>query len=220
MTGHATPLAKLLRRIAGLVPTREALERNRWLRPFARSVLRPDLWRFHRRSVPRGIALGFFLGVLVPFAHSFFAALLAVVFRANVPVAVGATWISNPFTWLVMWPLAYRLGKFLLGLDAMLGLHPLASAAPELVGRAAGGWASPWRASVGNGHHGGLRFARRGGAGLYNWLCRLQPVVAAERGAAAAGAFGQRAGPAACGCEGPGVMAGAALVRAGARAGA
>ena len=127
-----------LRRITALVPTREALEGNRWLRPFARGVLRPDLWRFHRRSVPRAIALGFFLGVLVPFAHSFFAALLAVVFRANVPVAVAATWISNPFTWLVMWPLAYRLGKFLLGLDRMLGLHPLGPAVPEMVGRAAG----------------------------------------------------------------------------------
>ena len=128
--------AELLRRIAALVPTREGLEHNRWLRPFARGVLRPDLWRFHRRSVPRAIALGFFLGVLVPFAHSFFAALLAVVFRANVPVAVAATWISNPFTWLVMWPLAYRLGKILLGLDTLLGMHPLAAAAPEMVLRA------------------------------------------------------------------------------------
>ena len=134
MTYHTTPLAKLLRRIASLVPTREALEKNRWLRPFARGVLRPDLWRFHRRSVPRAIALGFFLGVLVPFAHSFFAALLAVVFRANVPVAVAATWISNPITWLVMWPVAYKLGKLLLGLDRMVGLHPLANVAPEAIG--------------------------------------------------------------------------------------
>ena len=139
MTYHTTTLAKLLRRIAGLVPTREALEHNRWLRPFARGVLRADLWRFHRRSVPRAIALGFFLGVLVPFAHSFFAALLAVVLRANVPVAVAATWISNPFTWIVMWPLAYRLGKLLLGLDGLVGLHPFASAAPEIAGRAMGG---------------------------------------------------------------------------------
>ena len=135
MNAHHAQTPAWLRRIAALVPTREALEGNRWLRPFARGVLRPDLWRFHRRSVPRAIALGFFLGVLVPFAHSFFAALLAVVFRANVPVAVTATWISNPFTWLVMWPLAYRLGKFLLGLDRMLGFHPMMTAAPEMVGR-------------------------------------------------------------------------------------
>ena len=143
MTYHTTPLAKLLRRVAGIVPTREALEKNRWLRPFARGVLRADLWRFHRRSVPRAIALGFFLAVLIPFAHSFFAALLAVVFRANVPVAVAATWISNPFTWIVMWPLAYRLGQMLLGLDAMLGYHPFAVAAPDMIGRV----------SVVGGHH-------------------------------------------------------------------
>lgn len=126
-------------RIRAIVPSREALEANRWLRPFARGVLQPELWRFTRRSVPRGIALGFFLGVLIPFAHSVLAALLAVVVRANVPVAVTATWISNPFTWLVMWPLAYRLGRLLLQMDRLVGLRPMAEALPDIAARAGGG---------------------------------------------------------------------------------
>lgn len=33
-----------------LVPTREHLERNRPVGPFAGRVLRSDLWRFNRRS--------------------------------------------------------------------------------------------------------------------------------------------------------------------------
>ena len=122
-----------------LVPTRAGLEANRWLRPFARNVLRPELWRFTRRSVPRAIALGFFLGVLIPFAHSVMAALLAVVVRANVPVAVTATWISNPVTWLVMWPLAYRLGWLLMRMDRLIGLRPMAEALPDIAARAGGG---------------------------------------------------------------------------------
>lgn len=97
-------------------PTRESLQRNRWLRPFAHLVLRGDLWRFNRRSVPRGIALGLFTGILIPFAHSLVAALTAVLFRANVPVAVAATWSSNPATWVLIFPGAISIAS-------ALGLH-------------------------------------------------------------------------------------------------
>ena len=36
------------------VPSRDQLEHNRWVRPFAHHLLRPELWRLTRRSVPRG----------------------------------------------------------------------------------------------------------------------------------------------------------------------
>ena len=111
--------------IRARVPTREALERNRFVRPFAHRVLRSDLWRFNRRSVPRGIALGLFVGILIPFAHSAVAALTAVFVRANVPVAIVSTWASNPATWVIIFPAAYKIGKALLHLDKMTGLAPI-----------------------------------------------------------------------------------------------
>ena len=122
MSGAITRSLTWLR---GHVPTREELERNRWIRPFAHRVLRSDLWRFNRRSVPRGIALGLFVGILVPFAHSVVAALSAVFVRANVPVAIAATWSSNPATWVVIFPAAYKIGRFLLHLDAMTKVQPI-----------------------------------------------------------------------------------------------
>ena len=73
------------------MPTREQMERNRMVRPFAHRILRSDLWRFTRRSVPRGVALGILVGVIVPFAQIFFAALLSFSVRANVPVAALTT---------------------------------------------------------------------------------------------------------------------------------
>jgi uncharacterized protein (DUF2062 family) len=97
-------------------PTREKLEKNRWIRPFAHRVLKPDLWRFNRRSVPRGIALGLFTGIAIPFAHSPVAALCAVVVRANVPVAIATTWTSNPLTWALIFPAA-------IGISNVLGFH-------------------------------------------------------------------------------------------------
>lgn len=107
------------------IPTREQLEANRWIRPFAHRVLRSDLWRFNRRSVPRGIALGLFVGILIPFAHSAVAALTALFVRANVPVAIGATWFSNPATWVIIFPLAYRIGKAVLEIDQMVPVAPI-----------------------------------------------------------------------------------------------
>ena len=108
-------------------PTREKLEQNRYIRPFAARVLRSDLWRFNRRSVPRGIALGLFVGILIPFAHSFVAALTAVFVRANVPVAIATTWTSNPATWVIIFPSAYKIGGWLLQVDAMTKAQPISS---------------------------------------------------------------------------------------------
>ncbi|WP_296676622.1 DUF2062 domain-containing protein [Novosphingobium sp.] len=107
------------------VPTREQLETNRYVKPFAHRVLRSDLWRFNRRSVPRGIALGLFIGILIPFAHSLVAALTAVFVRANVPVAIATTFTSNPATWVLIFPAAYEIGKTLLHLDRLTGVAPI-----------------------------------------------------------------------------------------------
>ncbi len=106
-------------------PTRERLESNRYIRPFAHRVLRSDLWRFTRRSVPRGFALGLFVGILIPFAHSFVAALTAVIFRANVPIAIASTWASNPATWVVIFPAAYKIGNWLLRMDNLTTMAPI-----------------------------------------------------------------------------------------------
>lgn len=109
------------------VPTREQLEGNRFIRPFAGRVLRSDLWRFNRRSVPRGVALGLFVGVLIPFAHSIVAAFCAVFVRANVPVAIGTTFASNPATWVLMYPAAYEIGKTLFHLEEVSGVSPISA---------------------------------------------------------------------------------------------
>ncbi len=81
-------------------PTRESLEQIRWLRPFAHRVLEPSLWRFTRRSVPRGVALGLMVGIflMIPGLQILPAALLALPCRANVPIAVAMTFLSNPLT--------------------------------------------------------------------------------------------------------------------------
>ncbi|CAN5139912.1 hypothetical protein BH10PSE12_BH10PSE12_32000 [soil metagenome] len=103
-------------------PTRESLEHNRFLAPVAHRVLEPSLWRFTRRSVPRGVALGLFVGILllIPGIQIAGAALLALPFRANIPVAAAMTFLSNPATTpLILWASVY-VGNLTLGRTADL----------------------------------------------------------------------------------------------------
>ncbi|GIX20390.1 MAG: hypothetical protein KatS3mg120_2066 [Erythrobacter sp.] len=99
-------------------PTREEMAANKYLAPIAHRFLSPELWRFTRRSVPRGVALGLFAAFIIPVGQIFLAAFLALPARANVPLSALATFITNPFTlpfWLVV---ANKVGNFTLRLDA------------------------------------------------------------------------------------------------------
>jgi len=109
------------------MPTREQIGRNRLVRPFAHRVLATELWRFTRRSVPRGVALGMLVGIIVPFAQVLFAAFLSLSVRANVPVAALTTFITNPFTTPFIWAGAYKVGERLLYFDAMFHANPIDS---------------------------------------------------------------------------------------------
>jgi len=86
--------------IAKNSPKREELAESRWIRPFGARVLRSDLWRFTRRSVPRGVGVGLLVGIflMIPGLQIIGAALLSVPFRANIPVAAAMTFLSNPAT--------------------------------------------------------------------------------------------------------------------------
>ena len=79
------------------MPKREELEHSRWIGPFAR---RPELWRFTRRSVPRGVAVGLLVGIfaLIPGIQIVGAALMCVPSRGNIPLAALMTFLSNPLT--------------------------------------------------------------------------------------------------------------------------
>jgi uncharacterized protein (DUF2062 family) len=96
----AEPKGRLARWAARNMPRREDLARNRWLKPFGQRVLHSEFWRFTRRSVPRGVAVGLFVGIflLVPGLQIIPSALLCIPLRGNIPVAALMTFLSNPAT--------------------------------------------------------------------------------------------------------------------------
>jgi len=116
------------------LPTHASIEANRFLRPVAHRILVPSLWRFTRRSVPRGVALGIMAGILFPFAHMALAAVLALPLRANVPTAVGTTLINNPITFVPLLAAAYKVGHWVLRLDQVVPGAPIATNVHEHAG--------------------------------------------------------------------------------------
>ena len=81
-------------------PSKEELQRSKLLRPLGKRIWASELWRVTRRSVPAGVAVGLFVGIflMVPGLQIVGAALLAVPFRANIPIAAAMTFVSNPAT--------------------------------------------------------------------------------------------------------------------------
>lgn len=98
------------------LPTRETFESNRWLKPLASRILHSSLWRMTRRSVPRGVALGMFTGILIPMGQIPASAVLALPLRANVPAAALTTFFTNPFTTPFLLILYYQIGSWTLHL--------------------------------------------------------------------------------------------------------
>ena len=80
----------------------------------------------NRRSVPRGVALGLFVAVIIPVMHTVIAAILAIPARANVAVAALFTLIVNPLTIPPLYYAAYRIGAWELRHDATL-VNPAAA---------------------------------------------------------------------------------------------
>jgi uncharacterized protein len=113
-------MSKLTRWMQQQAPTRESFERSRFLRPFAARVFHPALWRFTRRSVPRGVALGLLVGIflLIPGVQIAGVALLALPVRANIPIGAAMTFLSMPATTPFILLASVYVCNFMLGFKA------------------------------------------------------------------------------------------------------
>jgi len=98
------------------MPDHTAVHSNRWLAPFRNTLLHPRLWHINRHSAAGGVAAGLFCGLIPGPFQMLGAALCAVAFRINLPIALITTLYTNPFTIVPLYLLAFVLGRFVLGL--------------------------------------------------------------------------------------------------------
>ena len=94
------PLNSFQRFIRRNSPSRDEVLASPWLKPFGQRIAHSELWRFTRRSVPRAVFAGLFIGIflMVPGLQIVGAALMAMPMRANIPIAAAMTFLSNPLT--------------------------------------------------------------------------------------------------------------------------
>lgn len=97
------------------LPDHTAVHGNRWLAPFASTLRHPRLWHLNRRSAAGAVAAGMFCGLIPGPFQMLGAALCAVLFRVNLPLAMFTTLYTNPLTIVPLYILAFGLGKFALG---------------------------------------------------------------------------------------------------------
>jgi len=109
-------LKKLLHRMRLSPEHIQAGKVGKWL---GKHGVNPDLWSFRRGPVARAMVAGLFPATS-PFLglHHILALFLAVVMRANVPVAVVVQTVNNPLTIPIYYTMAYHVGEVMLGRPA------------------------------------------------------------------------------------------------------
>lgn len=74
-----------------------------------------NLWHINRHKVAGGVALGLFINFIPLPLQILWAAILALILRVNLPLAIVMTWINNPFTFIPINLMIYQVGSWLLG---------------------------------------------------------------------------------------------------------
>lgn len=133
-------------RLKKILPDHRSVSDNRWLRPFQSSLLHPRLWHLNRHSAAGAVAAGLFCGLIPGPLQMLGAALCALIFRVNLPLAMLTTLYTNPLTIVPLYLLAYELGRWLTGENGGF------IEAPELVSFDFIGWSQAmlgWLLNVG-----------------------------------------------------------------------
>jgi uncharacterized protein len=96
------------------LPDHTAVHGNKWLAPFADTLLHPRLWHLNRHSSAGAVATGLFCGLIPGPFQMLGAAIGALVFRVNLPLALFTTLYTNPLTIVPLYVVAFELGKWVL----------------------------------------------------------------------------------------------------------
>ena len=95
------------------------LRHRPWWQKISKPLFHRSLWIPCRDTVASGLAIGLFFSMMPMIPQSIFAAVLAMRVKVNVPFAMAACFISNPFTNVPFWIAQIRLGQWLIDVLAL-----------------------------------------------------------------------------------------------------
>ncbi len=102
-------------RLKKWLPKPDELKNNKAIALFAPSLADARLWQLNRKSLVRATYIGVMCAFLPLPGQMPLAIALALLFRANVPMSVALTWLTNPATSLPIYWATYWVGAKLLG---------------------------------------------------------------------------------------------------------
>lgn len=105
------------RLIRKYLPTAEEMQRSAAMRLLGRWLGAHDLWHMTRRSLRVAVGIGTFCAFIPLPAQMPLAAIGAIVFRCNLPLAVAMPWITNPVTLVPALYITYMVGTLVLGVE-------------------------------------------------------------------------------------------------------
>ena len=97
-----------------LLPEHQVFRQHRQIGKLGNILHDPNIFHLNRHSAAGGIAIGLFLAFMPIPGQMFLAALLAIYFHVNLPLAVMFVFVTNPITIPPLFYLCYRIGAYIL----------------------------------------------------------------------------------------------------------
>ena len=100
------------------MPKPETIQNHKSLQLLGTLLHDPHIWHLTRHSVSAAFFIGLFVAFIPVPTQMLLAAFASIPFRANLPIAVGLVWVTNPLTIPPMFYGAYQVGAFVLGRES------------------------------------------------------------------------------------------------------
>jgi uncharacterized protein (DUF2062 family) len=100
------------------------LKKRKWLQKLIVPMFHRELWHPCRETVAWGLAIGLFISQLPTPGQMVLAGIGAARFRANIPIALAACWVTNPITQIPIMLFHERFGEFL-RISLGIPIHPI-----------------------------------------------------------------------------------------------
>jgi len=100
-----------------MLPDPSKLHRSVLSKIFGNLLVEPRLWHFNRSSVATAVSIGLFVAYIPCIGHMLMAGILAIWFRANLPLSVALVWLVNPLTAIPLLGFGYLVGAKILCLS-------------------------------------------------------------------------------------------------------
>lgn len=99
--------------LKALVPSHAKVREIKALQILGDWVYASNLWHINRYSASMAFFVGLFIAFMPIPGQMIAAALLAVLFRCNLPLSISLVWITNPVTMPAIFFLSYKVGAMI-----------------------------------------------------------------------------------------------------------